>query len=200
MTGTGKSHILSKLSESGQQVLDLEFLAKHKGSMLGRYPNEEQPSQKYFETLLLEKLMSFDQSKIVWMESESSKIGKCTIPQILFKNLCHAKRFCVNLPIQERVRHIIRDYPYMLEDDQSLLDIIEYLKRFCGKENAEYWKSLVNKKEWETFVESILTHHYDPTYTLSQRKNQLTNNVVNLELSDLSDQSLSTCVSNLLVM
>ncbi|CAG2238984.1 mnmH [Mytilus edulis] len=200
LTGSGKTHILCKLAENGQQVLDLEGLAKHKGSMLGRYPNEDQPSQKYFTSLLVEKLMSFDPSKTVYMESESRRIGKCSIPEGLFSKLCHAPRICVHLPMEERVKHIIRDYPYMIEDVETLHNILEYLKRYCGTKNVEKWKTLVDQQYWEEFVECLLLHHYDPTYTKSQTKNQLTEDVIDIELCNLSEQSLQSLVDNIITV
>lgn len=200
LTGSGKTQILCKLAEHGQQVLDLEGLAKHKGSMLGQYPNEDQPSQKYFTTLLVEKLMSFDPSKTVYMESESRRIGKCFIPEVLFSSLCHAQRICVHLPMDERVKHIIRDYPYMIEDVETLHKILEYLKRFCGTKNVEKWKMLVDKQDWEAFVECLLQHHYDPTYTKSQTKNQLTEDVIDIELCNLSEESLQSLVNNIITV
>jgi hypothetical protein len=62
------------------------------------------------------------------------------------------------IPMNERVKHIIKDYPHWLEDIDNLYKILGYLKQFCGNKNVEYWKSLVEKREWETFVKSLLTH------------------------------------------
>jgi tRNA 2-selenouridine synthase len=102
--------------------------------------------------------------------------------------------------MDERVKHIIKDYPHWLEDIENLYKILGYLKQFCGNKNVEYWKSLVEKREWETFVKSLLTHHYDPTYTLSQKKNQLTDDVVNIDIVDLSDESLKALVNKLVTL
>lgn len=88
----------------------------------------------------------------------------------------------------------------MIEDVETLHKILEYLKRFCGTKNVEKWKMLVDKQDWEAFVECLLQHHYDPTYTKSQTKNQLTEDVIDIELCNLSEESLQSLVNNIITV
>ena len=79
-TGSGKSRLLSALKAAGAQVLDLEDLAAHRGSVLGNLPGRPQPSQKMFESLLLQKISSLQLEKPVYVEGESKKIGQLQVP------------------------------------------------------------------------------------------------------------------------
>ena len=86
VTGVGKTLFIKELSKN-YQVIDFEGLANHKGSILGNIPNKNQPSQKYFETLIYEKLNSFNSKKNIWVEAESIKVGKLSIPSKIWKNM-----------------------------------------------------------------------------------------------------------------
>ena len=86
-TGSAKSRVLEKLNQLGAQVLDLEQLAIHKGSVLGNIPNIPQPSQKMFETKLTQALEKFDANKIVFVEAESRKIGSLHVPAVLLETM-----------------------------------------------------------------------------------------------------------------
>ena len=86
-TGSAKTRVLHALAERGEQVLDLEGYANHKGSLLGGLPGIEQPSQKRFETLLADQLEKFDLSRPVYLEGESAKIGRVGLPLVLVQHL-----------------------------------------------------------------------------------------------------------------
>ncbi|XP_046330824.2 tRNA 2-selenouridine synthase-like isoform X2 [Haliotis rufescens] len=170
LTGSGKTFLLHQLSERGQQVLDLEGLACHKGSTLGLWHNHTQPSQKMWESLLRDKMSQLDSTKPVWVESESRRIGRVTIPGTLFDKMGEGQRYEVNLPMSERVRHIIKDYPHWISDVEKLKTTLAPLARFVGKKKVYDWYDLLAHDRFEEFVESILRDHYDPTYTKSQAK------------------------------
>lgn len=198
LTGTGKTKILDALHCHGEQVLDLEMLAKHKGSVLGLWHGETQPSQKYWESLLSEELTKFDSSRIVWMESESRKIGKVSVPQALFEMLCKSPRININLPLEERVKHILNDYPNWLENTDHLKDTIKKLVRVQGHAQVEKWLDLIDKGKMDEFVESVLINHYDPTYTLSQKKNSHLGEISDsLDIPNLEKETLNNLVSTL---
>ena len=82
-TGSGKSRFLGALRRAGAQVLDLEDLAAHRGSVLGNLPDRPQPSQKWFESQLLHELSSLDAARLVFVEGESKKIGQLQVPEAL---------------------------------------------------------------------------------------------------------------------
>ena len=84
-TGCGKSRLLGALHHAGAQVLDLEVLAQHRGSVLGALPDAPQPSQKRFETRLWQALREFDPARPVFVESESRTIGRLRVPEALLQ-------------------------------------------------------------------------------------------------------------------
>ncbi|XP_060082083.1 tRNA 2-selenouridine synthase-like [Ylistrum balloti] len=187
-TGTGKTFLLNKLSEDGHQVLHLECLAKHKGSMLGLWYGETQPHKDHWLALLRNALASFDPSKPVWVESESQRIGALYIPPVLFKQMCKGDRFKIVLPTEERIKCSLRDYPYWLEDKETLIHIVRKLEIYRGKEKVNNWITLIKSERWEEFVHLLLVEHYDPTYKISQQKNKRTSNEVEVFMENQSDE------------
>ncbi|OWF45752.1 uncharacterized protein LOC110456626 isoform X2 [Mizuhopecten yessoensis] len=195
LTGTGKTFLLTKMSEKGHQVLDLECLAKHKGSMLGLWYGETQPCNDRWQSLLRNALANFDPSKPVWVESESQRIGKLCIPPILFEQICKGDRFKIILPIEERIKCSLRDYPYWKEDTDTLISIVHKLETYCGQEKVNYWISLIESERWEEFVHQLLVEHYDPTYTRSQNKNKLTNSEIQVYMENQSEEVVKSTIN-----
>ena len=108
-TGNGKSRILEALRESGEQVLHLEELAKHKGSVLGNYHQELQPNQKYFETEVYHFLhFKFKPERVVWVEYESFKIGNITVPKVVSNKMLKSDRIHIEVNLEERIRFIMK--------------------------------------------------------------------------------------------
>ena len=169
------------------------MLAKHKGSVLGLWHGETQPSQKYFESLLSEELSKFDSNRTVWVESESVRIGNVCVPDDMFKSLCTSARLTINLPLAERVKHTMTYYPNWLDDINFLKETISKLVKVQGHKKVDKWISLIDEGKIAEFVESILVEHYDPSYTLSQKKNNRSKeksypvNIPNLEANTLND-------------
>lgn len=198
LTGSGKTRLLHALQSHGHQVLDLEGLAKHKGSVLGLWHGETQPGQKYFESLLLHELQCLSPDKPVWLESESVRIGNLYIPDQLFQNLQTAPRYNMILPLEERVKHIIRDYPNWIENKDSLKVIVGRLVQVKGHAVVNHWLELIDNNRWEEFVHDILVNHYDPTYTKSQEKNNLSRtSMEHVEVPDLEESTLNEVVEHL---
>jgi len=130
----------------GHQVLDLEQLGKHKGSVLGCYyhTNEEQPSQKYFESLVIEKLLEFSPDRPVWVEGEGSKIGKLHTPRTLLEKIYNSPAFIVEVPLAERIAYILKDYAYITTDPERLAQQLNKLRRICGNAQVDGWLKLVS--------------------------------------------------------
>ena len=169
-TGSGKTFLLSQLSALGEQVLDLEGLANHKGSVLGGEINGSQPSQSWFDSLIVEKLRSFRPDKVVWMESESIRIGNIYVPRVLHGEMGKSKHFQIILPLKERVQHILQDYQEYIDNFQFTKEQLLKLKKHYSGSKVCDWIALGQNQRWQEFVESLLTEHYDPKYRLSQRK------------------------------
>ena len=166
-TGCGKTRLLNALKEQGAQVLDLEDLAKHRGSLIGAVPGIEQPSQKYFDSLILEKLRKFDPSKPIWLEAESKKIGDRQIPQTLFEQMHSGKPYRVEAPMAERVTLWREDYRHFEENPKNLIEQLEHLKPLVGSDEFETWQELADNQKISELFERLMTNHYDPAYTRS---------------------------------
>jgi tRNA 2-selenouridine synthase len=163
-TGSGKSRLLHALAESGQQVLDLEALAKHRGSVLGRWPDHAQPSQKWFEGQFLQVLQTFDLTRPVFVEAESNKIGRITLPNSLVTAMHSSECLLLETPIEVRVAGLLEDYRHYLNDSEMLLTHLQALYRFHGAKLLEHWTTLIHEGEFAALVGELLTLHYDPSY------------------------------------
>ncbi|WP_250125898.1 tRNA 2-selenouridine(34) synthase MnmH [Chroococcidiopsis sp. CCMEE 29] len=200
LTGSGKTHILHQLHQRGAQVLDLEELANHRGSLLGEEWEGKpavQPSQKYFESLLLQQLQSFEPSKPVWIESESNKIGRVYLPQSLWQKMKQASCVEIQLPINSRVRFLLQEYPHLGTYPDLLIAKLEKLKSRYGRQKLNEWYQLIDASQGEDFVKDLLLCHYDPTYTQSIRRDFPRVETV-LSLPDLSAPSVDQLVKSLL--
>jgi tRNA 2-selenouridine synthase len=172
-TGSGKSQILQQLSLNGEQVLDLELLAKHKGSVLGNLPGEPQPSQKYFDTLVWQTLKSFDPSRPVYIESESKKVGSCQVPDQLIIAMRQSPCFVIAASIATRVRLLLAEYTHFTQDQALLFTQLDCLLDLHGQKVISDWKLLASDLRWPEFVEATLIQHYDPAYYKSMKRNYI---------------------------
>jgi len=170
-TGSGKSRLLQYLEQSGAQVLDLEQLAAHRGSVLGSLPLNPQPSQKMFETRLWQTLRRFTSNRVVYVESESKKIGDLRVPAALMDRIRSAQCVQVQLPTNDRVKLLIEDYPHLVSDTELLVSQLSHLTQLHSKEKIHRWQSLAETGEIAALVETLLVEHYDPAYLRSIEKN-----------------------------
>ena len=170
-TGSGKSALLQALHAAGGQVLDLEQIARHKGSVLGVLPGENQPSQKMFESLILQQLRGFDPARPVYVESESRKVGSLRVPEKLIDSIRAAHCIVIDAPLPARVDFLLRDYAYFLQDPAWLLDRLQRLTELHGKHTIQRWSELVNQQQWPELVAALLHEHYDPAYFKSMQRN-----------------------------
>jgi tRNA 2-selenouridine synthase len=170
-TGSGKSRILQALGQLGEQVLDLEELACHKGSVLGVLPDSPQPSQKMFDSKLLVALRAFDLSRPVYVEAESRKIGSIQLPEALIETMRSAE--CVNIEaaFDARVDFLLRDYDYFLTAPAWLMSRLDALRNLQSRETIARWHEYVGNAQWRELVSELLELHYDPLYQRSQNRN-----------------------------
>ncbi len=170
-TGSGKSLVLARLVERGEQVLDLERLARHRGSVLGLLPDETQPSQKAFETAVWDVLRRFDSARTVFVESESRRVGRCHLPDALIDAMRAAACTQLQAPIDVRARLLLEQYRHFVDDPSQLFERLDRLLALHGQARIEAWKTLAREQRWQAFVESMLETHYDPAYERSMRHN-----------------------------
>ncbi len=163
-TGSGKSRLLKALASNGQQVLDLENIAQHRGSVLGRLPGQAQPSQKLFDSLLLQALQKFDVARPVYVEAESNKIGLITVPPALITAMHASECLLIETPVEVRVAGLIEDYQHYLTNPKMLIAHLQSLHRFHGEKQLDHWAELIHAGNFHTLVAELLTLHYDPSY------------------------------------
>ena len=190
-TGVAKTRMLHTLRDQGAQILDLEGLANHKGSVLGLTPDTTQGSQKYFETNLWHALSQLDPNKTIFTEAESNRIGKLHCPSPLWKKLGESKVIELKLPLDQRAKFLLDDYPYFTEQTDHLKGLLEKLIKLRGHEQVEKWHEQIDSSQWVEFVTSMLEDHYDLVYRRAgDGESNYPTPSSTLDLADFSTQSL----------
>jgi tRNA 2-selenouridine synthase len=174
-TGSGKSLLLRELHARGEQVLDLEGLAEHRGSVLGAFEDRAQPAQRLFESRLWDALRQLDPTRSVWVESESRRIGTCHQPDALIHSIRQSRCVVVEASRELRSRLLLSEYRHFLDHPAGLVTRLERLRTLHGAQQLSDWKDAIDSSRWLDFVDSLLERHYDPAYDRSMR-----NNFVNL--------------------
>jgi tRNA 2-selenouridine synthase len=170
-TGSGKSRLLAALEHAGAQVLDLEDLAAHRGSVLGNLPDRPQPSQKMLESVLLKELSALDPSRTVFVEGESKKIGELQVPEALMSRMRASPCILLETGLETRVDLLLDEYRHFLGDPKSLEAQLDCLVALHGRDKIAAWKSLAARGSWREFVARLLVEHYDPAYRRSSQRN-----------------------------
>ena len=165
-TGAGKTLLLKQLESDGAQVLDLEGLACHKGSVFGGDPENPQPAQKRFESLLYDKVRTFDTGKPVFIEAESAKVGRLNLPNPLWQKMKISPVIEIDSPLAERAAYLKSDYEEWLEDLERIHRTLDRLKSFRSKKQIQQWRDLAEEGRWLDFVSELLSEHYDKLYTV----------------------------------
>ena len=197
LTGTGKTEILKQLEITGEQIIDLEGLANHRGSLLGDDPNKPQPTQKYFESLLAQQVCQFDNSKKCWVESESNKIGNLHCPEILWQKMQTADEIEIKADMPARIEYLLSHYEHMTHQPEMMIRKIALLKQRLGRELIDGWTAMIENNDWRHFVESILENHYDPAYVKS-RKRHSRHMTGRYSLNEISPQQITDICSEIL--
>jgi tRNA 2-selenouridine synthase len=167
-TGSAKTRVLHALARQGGQTLDLEELALHKGSLLGAVPGREQPSQKAFETGLADALERLDPGKPVFIEAESRRIGRISLPTSLLERMRESPCLEIAAGLPARLDHLLRDYAYLGKDREALARRLEPLLALHGRETLTRWQALARAGCLEQLFGELAQLHYDPLYARSQ--------------------------------
>jgi tRNA 2-selenouridine synthase len=161
LTGSGKTSILQALRQKGEQVIDLEALAHHRGSAFGGIGMAPQPSQEQFENELALILEHLDPSKPIWIEDESRLIGRCHLPAALYQSLVRAPLFYIHRSLDERLSNLLAQYGQAPKD--QLLEAVNRIAKRLGSRLTKEVKLLIESKENEKAFERLLAY-YDRTY------------------------------------
>jgi tRNA 2-selenouridine synthase len=199
-TGSGKTRLLQALIEQGAQVLDLEALACHRGSVLGGLPHEQppgrsqgcsppsggdlarsdrsgglyvpQPTQKAFDTTVWHALQGFDPSRPVFVESESRKIGALAVPEALLARMRQQGRcIFVTLPDAERVQLLLEEYGFFAQQTDRFCEHMATLAELRGKDTVARWQAMARQGQWAEVFAELMQQHYDPLYLRSMSRN-----------------------------
>ena len=197
-TGSAKSRILEALGRQGAQILHLEDLAAHKGSVLGNLPDAPQPSQRMFETNLLQALEQCDASQPVFVEAESRRIGVLQVPDALIFAIRAAPCLRIEACRPARADFLLRDYDYFLSRPQWLIGQLGHLHGLQSNETLARWTTLIESGDFRTLVDELLEKHYDPLYQRSQDKNYRYADADVFVADDLSPDSIEAVARRIL--
>lgn len=198
-TGVAKTRLLQTLKQQGAQILDLENLANHRGSVLGLAPDAEQPSQKHFETRLWHALSQIDSTKPIFTEAESNRIGILHCPPSLWKKLSQGQVISVQLPLYQRAAFLLDDYPHFTRNPGHLKSLLTKLVKLRGHEQVNQWHHQIDAGHWPEFVESVLRNHYDLVYRRAgDEKSNYPAPSHSVNLTDFAPESLKKAATNLM--
>ena len=171
LTGSGKSRLIAAIAAEGGQVLDLERLASHRGSLLGDIPGEPQPSQKAFESALLDAFVRMDASRPIYVESESQRIGRLQVPEALLDAMRAAPCIRLETPKASRLAMLGADYAHFIVDGTRFAAQIAPLAKLHGNATIARWQALADEGAVADLTSELLERHYDPSYERAIRRN-----------------------------
>ena len=166
-TGTAKTALLGRLRDLGVQTLDLEALARHRGSLLGEMPGG-QPKQKGFESALSAALDALDPGRPVLVEAESSKIGQIVLPPQLWQGMTAAPRIEIAAPVAARAAFLTQAYEDVTADPEALSRRLDPLRAHRGHAVVDGWQALLAERSFRALAEALIVEHYDPAYARSR--------------------------------
>lgn len=166
-TGSGKTRLLHALAQAGAQTLDLEGLSRHRGSLLGAWPGQDQPSQKTFESVLAQALSAFDPGRPVFVEAESRRIGRITLPTMMLDSYRRGACVDVHVPLAERVEFLLDDYAHLFHDKAAFKQQLDRLAVLHGNDTIAHWHGLIDADAAPELFHELITRHYDPAYARS---------------------------------
>jgi tRNA 2-selenouridine synthase len=168
-TGTGKTKILHFLEKKGQQIIDLEGLANHRGSSFGGIGLAPQPSREHFENKLFSKLQSLDLAKPIWLEDESIAIGNVFIPELFYATMSTMPVYLLEVPLQERIKHLVDTYADL--NPTKLADAISRISKRLGYDNAKFALEELENRNYDKVV-SLSLVYYDKCYLKGLQKRE----------------------------
>ena len=193
ITGVGKTLFLKELSKT-KQVIDFEGLAKHKGSILGDIPNKTQPSQKFYETCIYQKLNEFNDKKDIWVEAESIKVGKLSIPSKVWKTMPLGKNIKLNATIEERTKYILKDYNYFTKNPELMKKALDVLKRIIPKDDFKNIEESLKNQNYYDLVSNLIIYHYDKAYKRTRAESS-TNIISTIDLEKITKKEIQKAIN-----
>ncbi len=197
-TGTGKTHIIHRLAEKGQQILDLEGCANHKGSAFGAMGERPQPTNEQFENNLADLWYTLDPQKPIWIEDESRFIGKLNVPEALYQKKQQAITLCIDIPKEERIKHLAKEYASF--PVPMLIDAVHKISRRLGGQHEKAAVTALEENNFEAAIDIVL-NYYDKTYAFDLELKQTVTYIQcsSADAEDNAQQILTHCIKNNLI-
>jgi tRNA 2-selenouridine synthase len=197
-TGSGKTRLLQALADEGAQVLDLEALACHRGSVLGALPDRPQPSQKGFDTALWAALQALNPARPVFVESESAKIGNLRVPDALLTRMRDAVCLALEMPDEARVQLLLEEYGFFAQRPEEFCRLLDALIELRGKEQVHAWQDAARAGRWAEVFLDLMHTHYDPLYERSMQRNFQLEHAQRVPLADGGHAALQAAAHRLI--
>ena len=166
-TGSGKTEILDSLRNIGEQIIDLEGLANHRGSAFGGIGMNAQPTTQQFQNTIFREILNFDLSKIIWIEGESQTVGKIFLPDPLWDRMNKANTIEITVPRNERIKRLVIEYGNL--PAELMENAINSLIRRLGDLRMKEILSSFREKNLEITADKLL-EYYDQSYQYSRNK------------------------------
>jgi tRNA 2-selenouridine synthase len=160
-TGSGKSDILRAIGEAGEQILDLEKIAKHKGSVFGGLMMPEQPTTEQFQNNLFEEILRLDPTRRIWVEDESIAIGKIFLPEDLWTNMTSSVLLEIDVSKQVRIEKLVKEYGSA--DKTEFLAAMTKIAQKLGGQHYNAAKEKLLAGDMGSVID-ILLNYYDKAY------------------------------------
>lgn len=186
MTGSGKTEILKNLKESGENVIDLEALACHKGSVFGHLGQNHQPSTEFFENLLFRELCNVKPNNPIWIEDESMAIGNIYIPAAFYQQMQETKLIFIERSREQRAKRLVDEYAGF---DKSLLkESVDRISRRIGGDHAKRIIGYIENNEFYQAIYDTL-NYYDKLYQKDVIKH-ISGKIISLKIDDLTSKEI----------
>ena len=185
-TGAAKTVLLQKLKERGEQVVDLEGLANHKGSSFGAIGQPSQPTVEQFENLLAEQLRKIHLDQALWVENESRRIGQIILPDSFYLQITQSPRIEIDKTDEERIAHITSEYAAL--DQGELSAAVLRLQKRLGGDRTKQALEAIQTNQPEIWI-PILLLYYDKTYEFDLKRHKVSKTIrLTLQGLSLEDQ------------
>lgn len=184
-TGSGKTYILKFLNKMGEQVVDLEGLAHHKGSAFGAIGESAQPTVEQFENNLFHSMRTLNSDVPIWIEDESHNIGKVSIPITLFRQIREGTVYFVDIPKEQRSEHLVKEYASF--GNKLLSDAIYGIAKRLGGQNVKLAHEYLEQDNYQE-VAMLALQYYDKAYRTGVMSREQ-NKVLRIALPDMNHLS-----------
>ncbi len=160
-TGSGKTEVLKVLHQRGEQVIDLEGIAHHKGSAFGAIGEKEQPSVEHFENCLFTAFNQLNIKEYIWVEDESINIGHAKLPMSLFKQIRQQKVYFIKVPVEDRISFLVEEYTRY--GNEVLANAINKIAKRLGGQNVKAALQYLKEGNYHEVARTVL-YYYDKAY------------------------------------